>query len=454
MSELVIDSKPWLDHPEEPKKCNSKSIILISIFTIVILASIAAMVTAIVLVNKTAECEFVYFNDIHIDPRYDPYSDVSKDKEGWCRRPFNGTEKPFKFGQYGCDPPQLTIESAIASMPQVAKNPSFVLFGGDAPGHDLGLDRPGVQNIVNWTITEAKKAFPGIPILMTIGNNDFQVDYGQTETDPLDFASIAEVLREFMNDEQYNTFLKGGYYYHDIPEAKLRLLLLNTVLYSTSRPEADDDPRGQFEWIRTVSTDAKSKGMSVGAAMHIPPGVSHWSMSQGWYDKYVITFDTLVKELDIKFTMTGHNHNDMLMPVYGNSGASLGYALTSPALSPVHSNNPGFRIVKLGNGEITDIAQYYAEMMMNPENLKWELEYEFTKAYNVKDLSRNSLLQTVDWISHTGEGKWCYREKIGARADDHGSFYYCILQATTVEQVKECMKGLNSLKGLTPYDGR
>ena len=448
-----IDSTPWLLEETRQKPFCTKKCGVITLFGVVLLGVFATIAVCLALVlRKERSFEFVSFNDIHIDPLYEPYSDVVRDPEFWCRRPFNGTTKAFKFGQYGCDPPNITFLSALEHMKSVVEEPMFVLFGGDAAGHDLGLNRDELRDLINWTISKTKEALPGVPILITLGNNDFEKDYGEASTDALDFESVGRVMREFMNDEQHATFLKGGYYFHDIPDVKIRLLLLNTVLYSSKRSEAGEDPQGQFEWIRNVSQDAIAKGLSVGAAMHISPGVTHWSMSQGWHDKYVQKFDRLAKEMNIKFTIVGHNHNDMLLPLYGDSGASLGYSLSSPAISPVHSNNPGFRITKMKDGEISDIVQYYADIMMNPDELVWQREYSFTKAYNVEDVSRESVLKAVEWISSSGEGMWSYREKLGARASDHGSFYYCILRATTTEQVKECMKGLNSLKSLSPYN--
>jgi sphingomyelin phosphodiesterase acid-like 3 len=299
--------------------------------------------------------------------------------------------------------------------------------------------------------------YPGIPLLLTVGNNEFASDYGTWAEDSADFKSLGEVMGSFIAADQMATFLSGGYYYHDLDHKKLRLLLLNTVIYSTvsSRNSTESDPYGQFAWIAKVATEAHSKGYSVGIAMHIPPGISYIDLSQGWPDHFVQTFDRVCKDNNILFTLAAHTHYDMLMPIFGANGASKGYSLSSPAISPVHGNNPAFRIVDYDGSGILDVHQYYTDILMNPQdNLQWQKEYDFKEAYNVNDLGTDSLLTVVKWVTETGEGTWRYKERISSRAADNGAFYHCILTATTVEQVRQCMDGLQSVRSrssLVPY---
>jgi hypothetical protein len=94
---------------------------------------------------------------------------------------------------------------------------------------------------------------------------------------------------------------------------------------------------------------------------------------------------------------------------------------------------------------------------MNPqEKLVWELEYDFASAYSVENLSTESLGKVVEWITTTGKGTWAYKEYVCARASDNGAFYYCILKATTKEQIQECMTGLQGRhpSSMLPYGGQ
>ena len=433
------------------RRCGAKAgKIVLAVFSVVAVVA-CALAVFFILYQRRTSFDFVYINDVHIDLEYNEFSDIVNDPEGKCRRAYNGTVKPFKFGQYGCDTPNVTFLSALQFMGKTVKNPQFVIYGGDSVGHGLGLSREGVKAVFESIVDGLHEQYPNVPILVTMGNNDFVPNYGTKETDHLDYASIGDVMKKYMNEVQVASFLKGGYYYHDVPSTKMRLLLLNTVIYNTYR-DVEEDPVGQFAWIREACEEARKLGYSIGSAMHIFPGVSHWSMTQGWHDVYARRFDALVKEFDIKFTLVGHCHYDMIMPLYGSEGTSMGYSLSSPSISPAHQNNPGFRVLTYRDGDIKDIHQWYADIMMNPDELTWKTLYRFSEAYKVPDVTKDSLLKVIKWVSETSEGMWRYREKVTAMAMDHGSFYYCLLKATTAEQVKNCMKGLASIRALSPYD--
>jgi sphingomyelin phosphodiesterase acid-like 3 len=392
-----------------------------------------------------------------LDPLYRPFSRATDDS--FCRNDTHSPIVAYPFGQYGCDAPEATFRSMLTFWKQSIPTPDFILFGGDALAHRTGFNRSQIQSVFRIVIKGMSDIYPGIPVLVTVGNNEFLPNYGTFANDALDLPSLGEVMRPFMTDDQYDTFTKYGYYYHDISKAKLRLLLLNTCIYSTSstRGYTTEDPYGQFAWISQTAAAAHAQGYSVGIAMHIPPGVSYLNASQGWPDQYVQKFDTLCKDNNILFTLAGHTHYDMLMPVFGASGLSKGYSLSSPAISPQHSNNPAFRVVDYDESGIRDVHQYYADILMNPQTeLQWKLEYSFRDAYSVDDLALQSLLKVVEWVTTTGEGTWRYKERVCSRAADNGAFYHCLLTATTTAQINECMAGLQSVRSLSrllPYGG-
>jgi hypothetical protein len=434
----------------------------------VIVAIVAAVIIIIVgvvvgvLVRRKASShlsEFIYVNDIHLDPLYDPHSysmNIDPNASNACRARNPNATVAFPFGQYGCDAPRSTFESMLGHWPTITKDPDFILFGGDSIAHRTGYNRSGVQSIFSELVTKMSSVYPNKPVLVTLGNNDFFPNYGGNETDTLDFASLGEVMRPFMNDEQYETFLMGGYYYQDLQNRKLRLLLLNTVAYAYRRGYWAEDPYDQFAWIEETAQDGHRQGYKVGIAMHIPAGVSYIGTTQGWPTEYVNRFNDICKRNNILFTLAGHTHYDMLMPVFGDDGASKGYSLSSPSISLSHSNNPSWRLMKYDENGIRDIHQYYADVLMNPQDkLTWQLEYEFANAYSVQELSVDSLQKVVKWVTETGEGMWRYKERVSARSSENGAFYYCILKATTNGQIDDCLSKVAQprlLTSLLPYN--
>ena len=361
----------------------------------------------------------------------------------------------FKYGQYGCDTPNATFQSMLKAIPKFVKNPKFIVYGGDMPAHAIGLNRTEHVKFIDNALEKIKHMFPGdVPVLFDIGNNDYKNNYGSFDTDIEDFQLFSEMKSlTFQNEDALNSFLRGGYSYYDNKEMNVRVFTLNTVIYTLKREYKEGDPYGQFGWLAKKIEEAQSKKMTVIVTMHVPPGYSYIDLKQGWYTGYIPYYDSIIKKYNVQYTLSGHSHLDMLMPVFGTTGESKGYVLSSPAISMQHGNNPAFRIFKYKGGKIVDMEQYYADIMMNPKELDWKLEYKFSNAYNAKDLGRQSVLDAVKYSTETSEGKWKYYEKLTAYAINNGKFFYCVLKATTAEQAKKCMSQLTKTDHpLTPYD--
>lgn len=463
-NDIETHDKDYQNLEIEPSSKKKKIVLIVSILAAITIV-IVTIVLCYVFFYKQKEqdsddgYEFVYINDIHLDPLYVP--DSSPLDSSNCRKS-SGSGINHPFGQYGCDSPNSVFSSMINFLPKASTNPKFVLFGGDGPAHGLGYDVNGVRELNNWIVQNISSVYPNIPILFSLGNNDYSPNYGNNNFtgDVENFESMSRILAPFMNEDQQSTFKKGGYYYHDFPEMNLRLIIINSIIYNTYR-EVREDPYDQFSWIRTVSSDAKNKGYKIGASIHIPPGVSYNSskLNQGWHEVYMKEFDEIVKEYDIQFIIAGHSHYDMIMPLYMPNGVSKSFSLSAPSISSQHKNNPAFRVIKISNGKLIDYVQYYADIMMNPQNeLDWKVEYTFKDAYNAHNAGKSELLNIVDWIKTTGEGRWRYMEKICSLASDNGKFYYCVLTCTTEEEIRKCVQPLNSniesFSRYFPYGGQ
>lgn len=328
------------------------------------------------------DLEFVYINDIHLDPHYIASSSTSS----FCRK-FDErfVQRPYYFGQYRCDLPFPTlhsmlryINSKIYSKNSLTDNsrpsqPNFVLLGGDTVAHFLPFTMEQSHSFISEVVNNISVSFnkkardrnnKDVPILFVLGNNEYVPNYGSVNFsfDKKNFESlyshvigpyvikdkdyikngyenydpkdIKQVEHDQYVKEQKRTFKRGGYYYYDIPEAKLRILVMNTITYShwrdidgynnrnishndedidiqdqydflsneeidflkrfskTSKLSKDsrqtnpsddeddrdnyinpNDPYGQFEWILESSRDAiENHNYTVGIALHMPPG--------------------------------------------------------------------------------------------------------------------------------------------------------------------------------------
>jgi sphingomyelin phosphodiesterase acid-like 3 len=142
-------------------------------------------------------------------------------------------------------------------------------------------------------------AFPQVPIYAALGNHDFYPPWGTIANDPGDFANFANV-QTWLSESELDTFKIGGYFFHDF--GTVRILFLNSVLYSTSRTRSGDpDPFGQFAWIEKVADEAKKSGMVIGTIMHIPSGVQKVNAKAGWYPEYRARYHNLTLKYDFQF---------------------------------------------------------------------------------------------------------------------------------------------------------
>lgn len=428
---------------DDDKKCTIRRIAYISVITTLCVAAFIVILVGVLLPSK--EMRFIMINDIHVDPKYK--NDSIADYNTYCRAS-NGSKIPRPFGQYICDTPNVTFESLCNFLPKVEKNPAFIVFGGDSLGHSLGPSREQISGAIQYLLNKMTASYPNIPVLFTIGNNDLIPNYGNFTNDPDDFASLAEIFKKYMNTEQYDTFKKGGFYYHDIPSQKLRILLLNNIIYHWRHGAYDPqnpDPYNQFAWIKNVTQDAVNKKMKVGIVMHTPTGVAHDDYQPNYHTEYIKTFYDTIKPFNYEFILVSHTHKDQFIPIW-KAETEL-YSLCAPAVTPAHLNNPGFRIYTLKGGSMFNYHQYFADISTNPQNdLDWRLEYDFNSLYGVTGVSMENIRAVVKKLTNDVVEFWKYRETLFAKASLDISFYKCILTAVTAEEAHECRDGLNSIR--------
>jgi sphingomyelin phosphodiesterase acid-like 3 len=383
--------------------------------------------------RSAATLNILFFNDIHLEQAYVPTGTVSDH----CREANPAPNASYAFGQYGCDCPRLLLASLFASAPRLVPSPDYIFFAGDAPPHYFDQTRDDVLNFYDLINQMFDATYPGVPVYTAIGNHDFVPTWGAFETDPGDFASLVQALTTLTESEKA-TYRQGGYYYHDF--GNLRILFLNTVIYS--RNTTDPDPWGQFAWMDSVCSEALSLGMKIGVVCHIPPGVQKVGQDQGWFTQFIESYHDRVQKYNIRFSLNGHSHLDEFLPSE-QSDAAL-YFLSAPSVSPVDGNNPGYRLYQIDDGGVVNYQQFYADILTNPaRDLNWQLEYDFRETYNATDASPESLRKVADWIQQDPRGRWKYMEMMYDRAIQDGSFYYCQMKCTTIEEMYNCRKLLS-----------
>jgi sphingomyelin phosphodiesterase acid-like 3 len=408
---------------------------------------------------------FLWLSDIHLDPYYGNPSAVavstnqssSSSSTVVCTQ--NSSIDQYPYGYVGCDAPITLVNALLQHLTkkqqqqQQQMNITFVLVTGDFSRHATDLLKDGISatTTILSTISQAlKDAFPNIPIIPCLGNNDVYPDYtldlknNNNSHNRILNISMTGFQLLFQSTEERQTYLTGGYYARNVSES-LTILVLNTVMYSINHfPNQTylDDPMGQFAWLQQQLQVATQAGKFVYIVGHIPPTIGSYRHAQLWHDQYLHRYFEILQcyqdNVIIKGHLFGHLHSDEFRLLHlqtsppqkqqqqhhHHHSASL-HDWTIPlyiasSVTPVYGSNPSYRLVQYDthNGQLLDYQTFYLDLkklyhqeeatttsttavdtttLLHPQWIE-ELP-SFAKTYHLKDLSSESLQTLLSHLS-------------------------------------------------------
>ncbi|KAL6074607.1 Sphingomyelin phosphodiesterase [Balamuthia mandrillaris] len=447
---------------------------------------------------------FLHISDIHYDPLYDANYNATH----WCREPTYRLMNPtannissaatdanerYSFGRYGCDPPFKLVLSALEGMVAVHHSPDFVLITGDNNGHYLPKEQLAKETLTNVT-NAIMKAFPNTTVLPVLGNNDLWPDY-YIPYGPSDWMDwLTSLWSPWLNEEQQKTFRNGGYYSADIKGGKLKVIALNSILYSVehipnitatiSEPsplrKLPEDPNQQFQWLSDQLALARSNQQAylssrhsllffsltrllyyyfwfvhtfviycrVYIAGHIPYGVNEYDDKPAWYQPYEDRYLSLVTEYAdvIRNQLFAHYHTDNFRVNIAAKNATPPQPSISlmSSISPAHFNNPSFRLYSYSrsSSQIVDYIHYYADL--HDANIlkkaEWVPEYRFREAYNATAVTTENYLQIYDTFHLNSKSYRQYMNYLYTNYQIFRSETYCAIGHLSVEDYSKCLK--------------
>ncbi|KAJ6240179.1 sphingomyelin phosphodiesterase [Anaeramoeba flamelloides] len=332
------------------------------------------------------------------DQHYDwLYKYKSEPFLGFCRV---GEGDAGYFGDYNCDIPWRTVESAIEEMARVEPNVDFVINSGDSFPHALGTAEDKLQTIENVT-NAIRKYFPNTPIFYSPGNHDFEPTHCCSPGPNTWLQKMSHAVFEILNPEQKKTFLQGGYYSQVI--SGLRVVIMNTVLYyhdNRNTTDSTGDISGQYAWISSELDQASANREKVLIVGHVPPGYAERFGDLNFHEQFNAPFVNLFEEHPHKdliiAQLYGHLHSDSFR--LSNDAGALLLAPSVTGWKNYYSessipNNPAMgRLFYYDtvNKDLVKYEQYYTDLQTSNENLKlkWHLEYDTSmEPFNMQDLS-------------------------------------------------------------------
>ncbi len=358
--------------------------------------------------------KFIIISDIHFDPFIGCETQLAPCPliQALQKAPVNDWEAIFKQYHvvdtitYKQDSSNLLLDSTVEELQKHASDhPTFAILLGDTLAHrfddkyktyaensSMSFD-DFTNKTIDFVAQKLEAALPDIPIYPVIGNNDG--DTGHYDVTPHgDFLShMADSFSSHISDATFHdAFSNAGFYAISLSPHQ-RLIVLNSVLFSTLQPNSpamDIAANEEITWLKDQLILAHQQNQFVLIAMHIPIGIDVFKTfgplyslqdPNFWKTTYTQSFlDILQKSpAHIIAILTAHLHTDTFQIIQDANNPPIPVIFT-PAISPVYGNNPSFKSMTLSdtNG-LTDFDTYFYPL--NQSKPRWEKEYNFNNTY-------------------------------------------------------------------------
>lgn len=379
--------------------------------------------------NVLAEQEgnFLVVSDIHFDPLADDALAGKLATAGVDRwQGILESSRATGLGSYGRDTNYPLLASALDAMRAASASPGFIIIPGDFLGHGLRQKFQASKTIADRSDAAYLRflaktlefmarmfdaRFPGVPCILTLGNNDnardnYDVRPGEPFLALMAKAWQGNVAKGGAGGSFRETFPAMGHYQAPHPTLKgRRFVVANATFMTEGHRRLYPEPKGgaspgqaEMVWLEQTLEQARLKGEKVWLLYHEPNGADQRrSVANGcskgpvpiWSTRYNAAFVALLKKhaATVEAVFTGHTHRDEFRLI-SDGGPPFAALQVAPAISPSSNSNPAFKRYRYrpATGELLDSTTF---VLTNLEGARhrgeatWIREYDFTQAYGV-----------------------------------------------------------------------
>jgi hypothetical protein len=245
--------------------------------------------------------------------------------------------------------------------------PAAIFVLGDLVGHDEPMDKVMMNEKEVFTqINQLSQRIGNVPVFYVFGNNDsLTANYGpfqnkDTKQSVYDVAKSTGWADGFLSTGTQcggNSFPclltedKDNGYYSAYLQPKLKLIALNSVMFSAKRSGVtEQDAQKQLAWFEAQLKDAQSAQDAVVIAMHIPPGFNVFDHSVFWVDSDNTRFLQIVNTYKNIITgiLTSHTHMEEMKVVRSKEDNKVAAVVFTAGLSTSHGNSPSAKQIYFG----------------------------------------------------------------------------------------------------------
>ncbi|XP_055586266.1 sphingomyelin phosphodiesterase 1-like [Uranotaenia lowii] len=358
----------------------------------------------------------IHLTDIHYDPEYKASESGEalrncKKTLGCCRATTGST---YEWGSYQyCDTPRKLLENSFQSINSAHPDAAFIYVTGDLIRHHLvEVDFEVFKRDAKFVFRKLMDSFPNKPILFAVGNHDTDVfgmfsperwnlkSVGQSEVYKFLKKWIEKLWNNGKSEEkiQWPKIAAEGYY-SVLLNDQLRVVVLNSnVAYFYNWwllvEHFYDD---QLQWLQDVLRDAEMEHEKVHILSHIPP--NHFSLLPGWSEQFQRIVHRYRKTIAAQFN--GHSHFDDFTLFYDLDDPSkpINVAWNGGSITPHVARNPNYHALTISGQtmEVTALDIHSLDLTATNKQNKanWSLLYSLPKAFEIEDLSPESLNKLV-----------------------------------------------------------
>jgi sphingomyelin phosphodiesterase acid-like 3 len=440
-------------------------------------------------------------SDLHFDPFHDPgkaqqlartpvvqwgavlKSPPSPDQA----QAFDDLEK--KCHTKGVDTPYPLLAAAFQGMHARQPDPDFITITGDLIAHQFDCRYKAivqaqtpqeysefVANTIEFVVSQLRATYPGVPIYISLGNNDS--DCGDYHLDPNGalLARIATAIGGALPPSERRhaeaEFVTGGFYSVAMapPMLDTRIVVLNDVFFSSKYKTCSGAPNpaageAEIAWLGQILAQAHENGQNVWVIGHIPPGVNVYSTVKNMSDvcgsgSAEMFMDSakidglLTQYADIvRLSLFAHTHMDEIRLVTPDGGGpEQGVPLKLvPSISPVDGNNPSFTVAKVepSTATLKDFDVFVGSNQTGA-GITWNEDYDFDRAYGQTAFTAATLASVIgefrsDPKAQSGQSQQYIKNYFkGDAARELAPFwpqYTCSLANTTAASYRACVCG-------------
>ncbi|MGA9565174.1 MAG: metallophosphoesterase [Candidatus Korobacteraceae bacterium] len=450
-------------------------------------------------IARAADAKFLLVSDIHFNPMADP-APVSElaaaEPAQW--EPILERTTPTTFSPYGSDTNWWLLKSAMKQLPATLRHPTLVMVTGDFLAHNFPANyqsathdadpehyRAFVLKTVEFLALELQRNFPGTKIFITPGNNDNDCGDYTIEANGDFLNNTAGVARNLAGgDDRFAASWKalGSF---NVPHPTLpgvRIFSLNSIFLSQKyqalssahgcAPVSSTAAADLLQWLEQNLAAAAQANQKVWLMFHIPPGIDGYASAMKqqsqikggapdnadtcgssivpmWVPEWTAKFDSLLAKYHstVIASFAAHTHSDDYRLI-GAAGPEREFVLMNPAISPIYSQNPGFRVVSYNrNGVVTDQSTYYLTNLpvaSAKQKGRWKKEYTFTRQWKTGGLNAASLGQVYDEVvaDDSARANWLKLYAVSGPALEGGKpiarALYCAVEGLSVEGYRQC----------------